>query len=506
MADTVWSSQQIAIFDWFANPVAREAQGYNLVVRARAGTGKSTTIRAGIGRAPEGSRLVAAFNTKIKEEAAKKFAEAGDFTTEVKTLHGVGFACVRLYRDRIRVEERKGTRQDMLAERVCGAQAPDAIKRLVGKLLTKGREMAPLAQTPGDLLDIALEFECVPDETWAQAGFDLGYVEARALEAMAAAALVKSGEEIDYADMLFLPVRNNWLQATYDLVVVDEAQDMNMTQLIIARGVCRGRFAIVGDDRQALYAFRGADSGSLDRLKTELDAQELGLTVTYRCAKAIVAEAAALVPDIQAAADAPDGEITALPSFEALVAASAPHDFILSRTNAPLAKVAMAHIRAGKAVKIQGKDIGAGLKAVIRKLATGPAANSIPALLQRLAKWEEREVDRVRKADRPEREEGIRDKAETLRVVCDGVSGVRELEARLDSLFSDNLNGGAVICSSVHKAKGLEAERVFVLRPTLYPKMPPGVKVSAARAREEQNIHYVAVTRAMRRLVWVEAK
>ncbi len=273
----------------------------------------------------------------------------------------------------------------------------------------------------------------------------------------------------------------------------------------------KGRICVVGDDRQAIYAFRGADSGSIDRLKTQLQAEELKLTVTYRCAKAIVRDAQKLVPDLQAQETAAEGQISSLMTIEALVAAAqagdlqTPGDFILSRTNAPLATVAMALIRANKRVRIQGKDIGAGLKALVKKISTGKAASSIAELLKKLDSWEEKEVDRVMKANRPERAESIRDKADTIRVLCEGVQGARELDARLDTLFADS-GGAAVVCSSVHKAKGLEAPKVFVLYPTLYPKLPDGVKQTPARVREEQNIHYVAITRAISHLVLVHAK
>lgn len=508
-----WSPQQEAVFAWFSRNdgffdsffdggiVEVDING-DLVVRARAGTGKTTTILEGITRAPEQRILLAAFNNRIAEELKKKNRTAN---AEVKTLHGVGFACVRRWKERIRVEERTGNRQNRLAEEVCGGQAPDAIKRLVGKLFTKAREMAPHATERGSLLDVAEEFDCIPDPEWLQAGFDLDYVEARALDAMKLGAEIKSGEEIDFADMLFLPVRNSWITPLYDLGVCDEAQDMSATQLELFMGVVKGRKALVGDDRQAIYGFRGADSESLDRLKAELKAGELGLNITRRCPKAVVALAQLLVPDFKAADDAPEGKVSSLPTLDALVADAQPGDFVLSRANAPLARVAMALIRSNKRTRIQGKDIGAGLKALVKKLATGKAANSIAEVLAKLSRWEEKEVERVMKADRPERAESIRDKADTLRVLCEGVYGVRELEARLDSLFADS-GGLAVVCSSVHKAKGLEAPKVYVLRPTLYPALPPSVKPSPSRAKEEQNIHYVAITRAMEHLVWVEAK
>ena len=57
-----WSEQQESIFGWF-----REGEG-NLVVRARAGTGKTTTIIEAITYAPEEKILLAAFNRKIADE------------------------------------------------------------------------------------------------------------------------------------------------------------------------------------------------------------------------------------------------------------------------------------------------------------------------------------------------------------------------------------------------------------------------------------------------------
>lgn len=489
--DVTLSTQQQAICEEFAT--GRR----HFVVRARAGTGKTFTILRGLQRAPEQRILFAAFNKRIVEEVRPKNSNPN---VEVNTLHGVGFAAVRRYLERVQVA-RGNEREQSIVEQVCGQQAPVAIKRLIGKLMTKSREMAPLATERGQLLDLVEEFDCVPDEEWLEMGFDVDFIEQKALECMVVASQIKPGEQIDFADMLFLPVRNSWLHKIYDMTVVDEAQDMNATQLIIAQGVTKGRVVVVGDDRQAIYAFRGADCESLDRLKSELQAEERGLTQTFRCGRRIVQEAQPLVPDLQAAPNAIEGSVSTI-MIDKLVDAAQPNDFILSRKNAPIAQIAMAMIRANKRVRIQGKDIGAGLKALVKKIASGRAANSIPEFLARLERWEDREIARVMKADRPEQAETIRDKAETVRCLCDGVAGTRELETRIENLFADS-GVGAVICSSVHKAKGLEADRVFILRKTLYPKLPDGVKATPNRVREEQNIHYVAITRARKELIYV---
>lgn len=491
--DKVWSTQQDTIF-----AVVVDGSGH-LVVRARAGTGKTTTIVEAVKRyltAHPGKRVVVcAFNKKIADELTLRFA--GYTGIEVKTLHAIGFAAVRRYWPGIRVNDKKTdkiTRAAYLTDRACGLRCPDAVKALVSKLHTLGREITPYAVHGDDLMDLAVQFECEPDEEWRNEGFSLDYVTAAAARAMQVAADEKPVlTGIDFADMIFLPVRLRLLRRWADLVVVDEAQDMNAAQLIIARGICKGRLVVVGDDRQAIYGFRGADSRSLDRLKDELQARELGLTVTYRCGRAIVDLAAAIVPDFTAGSANPEGTVGWIPE-EKLTDVAEPGDFVLSRTNAPLVATAMALLRSGTRAQVAGKDLGAGLTALFTKITK--SARSVPEFLERLTGWQDRETKRASKRPGADAKiDAIIDQAETLRTLADGARNLHEIEDRIDALFTDNGLGaaGIVTCSSVHRSKGLEAERVFILAETL----------RDSADIEELNIRYVAITRAKRELVWV---
>lgn len=482
-----WSEQQNRIYTWFA---VSSACLY-LIVRARAGTGKTTTIIEGINRAPESKILLCAFNKRIAEELTARITNPN---AVAKTLHALGLACVTRYKPGVKIL--KGDERAMwLANEVCGPKAPETIVKLVARLHSKGREIVPHATVLGELTNVAIDFECEPDEAWAADGYDLAYVETKALAAMELASK-DIARGIDFSDMLFLPVRNRWMSKTYDLVVVDEAQDMTVAQLELARGVCKGRIVVVGDDRQAIYGFRGADSNSLDRLKTELQAEELGLTTTYRCGKVIVREAQRLVPDFEAGDGNSDGEIINL-AGDKLVETANLGDFILSRLNAPLVSIAMSLLRNGKRTRIAGRDVGAGLKSLVRKLAKGNAAHSIPAFCERVSNWESKEVDRMTKANRLDRIEGIHDQAEMLISLTGNARSVSDIGDRIDALFTDDGLGqaGVITCSSVHRSKGLEANRVFVLRDTLR-----GGDI------EEENIEYVAITRAKETLVWVSSK
>lgn len=476
-----WSTEQDAIFAEFKH-------GHDhLVVVARAGCGKTTTIVHGVSLAPERRKLVAAFNAKIAEELQKRVPEG----TAAKTLHGVGFSLVLRNWERIQVDK-TNSRAPGLTEAVCGPKVPDAIKRLVTRLHTLGRETLPHATLPEELIDLANSFECAPDEMWEESGYDTLRVCAYAVAAMKLAADVRP-LAIDFADMIFLPIRNGWLAKMFDLVVIDEAQDMTAAQLEMALGVCKGRVIVVGDDRQAIYGFRGADSGSLRRLQLQLNAKVLGLKTTYRCAQTIVNRAAMIVPDFQAAPGNAEGEVRELHTSR-LVAEAGPGDFILSRMNAPLVATAIALLRAGKRTRIAGKDIGKDLSHLVKRLSR--SARSVPQFLERIEGWVEREVARALKLkDAEPRINLIHDKAEMLRSISDDARSVSEIEDRIEALFAQDKelgDAGLIVCSSVHKAKGLEAKRVFVLVDTL-----------KTTNEEEMNIQYVAFTRAKETLVMV---
>lgn len=483
MSERIWSEQQQAIFQWF-----EQGEG-NLVVRARAGTGKTTTILEAISHAPESRILCAAFNKKIAAELKDRLKHPG---AEAKTLHSLGFGFVLRNWQGVKLDEERGER---LARRSLPAGAPDPVVNLTKRLAAVGKSASPFPR-PGDLAELAYQHDLDPDDYLEEMGWTTDRIALAAEQAMTLACQ-KDGT-LDFDDMPYVPVRNGWVRPRYDMVVVDEAQDMCATQLLLAQKVCKskGRIVVVGDDRQAIYSFRGADSNSIDRLKGELVAHELGLTITYRCPKLVVAEAARLVPDYRAADTAPEGIVRSA-SAEQMTEQAGPGDFVLSRKNAPLTKVCLRFIRMGRRAMIEGREIGSGLLNVIKKV----KGKSIPDFLERLGKWETKQSERLRKTGKKSAEkkvEFVQDQAETLRAVAEGAKSVSEMEAKIKEMFQETAGGKLdyIVCSSVHKAKGLERERVWLLVETLY---------SGGRrdSIEEQNIHYVGLTRAKRELVTV---
>lgn len=344
---------------------------------------------------------------------------------------------------------------------------------------------------------------------------------------------------IDFNDMVWLPVINNLHMQQFDLLLVDEAQDLNRCQQELILKVGK-RIILVGDERQAIYGFAGADTDSIDRMQgllggvnTELSTskiEQLRLTQTRRCGKAIVEHAKRLVPDFEAHEGNGPGKVSRTPvtSLEEEPTASpyslGEKDMVLCRTNAPLVGLAFRMLKAGKRVNIKGRDIGEGLKAFIKK----SKAADVSEFLIWLEDFQRREVERINKRRNVDSEAlvTLEDKCLCLRTFSEGAITVKDLYKAIDEVFKGKVcpqckksydeqqkqcwdckvplvNPEGTLCSSIHRAKGLESKRVFILRPDLMPH--PMAKSQWAKG-QETNLMYVAETRAIEELVYVDGK
>lgn len=491
-----WSKQQEAIFGWF-----KTGKG-NLVVEALAGTGKTTTILEAVNHAPELRILVAAFNKRIATELTEKLATSeGDasWKADAKTLHALGFESLRSAWRGIKVDDKRGLK---IAEEV----APQRFKRQrdlvssAARLATLMKETMPFAKGPGDLEGLVIAFNLMdpacPPEALSEWAFNC----------------VKRAEQqdgtIDFSDMIYLPVKLGFAKPTYEAGVIDEAQDMNATQLELSLMSVKkgGRICVVGDSHQAIYGFRGADSAALINMKSRLKAKVLGLTTTYRCPQAVVKEAQSVVPQFTAHESAPKGRV-AHASDGFLYSDAIAGDFILGRTNAALMTTCLTFIREGKRARIEGREIGAGLAKLVKKLGGG----TIDGFLTSLDQYTSQQLERAEKADDEKRKQQISDQHECLAVLANECASLDELVGKLFHLFDDSDGRPMIVCSTVHKAKGLEADRVFILCDSFRVK---GNKATATElsikrdndmeeSSEEHNIWYVAVTRAKKELIFI---
>jgi len=479
-----WSDEQNAIFNWFAT-----GKG-NLVVQARAGTGKTTTIKEAFSHAPESRMLYAVFNKKNQIEAAAKIT---DGRVEIKTLHALGYRFIRAVWSNARPDDQ--VEWDRVDAALKGFRSvPTEVRAAVKKLVGFGKNLLTSVGTVEELMEIAEDYgvDCEQFEAADCGGWTLNRLATAARATMEESLKPDQRGRISFNDMVWLPVAQNWIRAWFELVVVDEAQDMNLPQLMMALGACKksGRVVVVGDDRQAIYGFRGAASDGMDMMRRMLKAQVLGLTVTYRCPKVVVARAQAIVPDYFAAESAPEGEDVDL-CETGLVKWLEVGDAVLSRANAPLMPLCLALLRRGTPARIEGKDIGRMLTSIFEKI----NARTVPQFITKLANWADRRLKRFAGSKNFEAKAAeIDDQRATLEAVADGASSVEEIKHRLITMFEDTKPGGrpCVVCSTVHKAKGLEWDRVALINRT-FCRTRPG---ATGPAIEELNILYVAITRA----------
>lgn len=465
-----WSGYQTVIFDDISKGTG------NTQVDSYAGTGKSTTIVEGFYHVPAGkSSLMCAFAKPIQEELEKKAPEG----VEVLTLHSLGFRASKKVFPKVGRPDDKGEKLwgFIKAERGEDPETYDVrenIAKAVG--LSKGY----LAERP-DEVDQIMDRHDIDTCGESREGFITSVLKVMN-------GCKKDTARMDFDDMIWFPNVHNVPLPKYDFVFIDEAQDLNLAQINLALACAgnRGRIISVGDERQAIYGFRGADSNAIKNIVDRCNSKRLTLSVTYRCAKAIVALAQQFVPNLEAAPTAEDGLVTDL-SEQKMEEMARPGDFILSRTNAPLIKWCLALLKAGTPANIQGKDLGKSLVSLIKK----SKCKDVNAFLDWLAKYEEMEVERLLKA---KREPGVlQDKMECLRHLCEGTNDLEVVKENINRLFYDGGDKNRVILSTTHKAKGLERDRVFMLADTYR----PGKNI------EEDNLTYVAYTRAKRELYLV---
>lgn len=479
-----WTDEQHAIFEWFRTGKS------NAVVRARAGTGKTTTVKAGFSLAPEERMLYAVFNKKNQREAAEKIT---DQRVEIRTLHSLGFAYIKRVWGNAKPDDAV---EDDRIEATCGRFLPDevftAIKKLVGfaKNCYVDPSVEDLAQLADDRMIDAAAFEDPLDGGWT-----VLKIASKALAVLELSKQPDRQNRISFNDMVWLPVVMEWVRPWFDLVCVDEAQDMNLPQLLMAIGACKstGRIIVIGDDRQAIYGFRGAAHNGLDMMLERLNAVEFGLTRTQRCPKAQVATVVQYVPDYRATDGAPEGLVEDI-DLDKAMAMAVEGDAFVSRANAPLMPICLGLLRRGISARIEGRDVGKMLLSIIKKL----KAKSVTDFIAKVEKWGDRQRKRAEVSKHAEQKiQVIDDQVLTLIALADGADSVAAIEKRTTDLFSDSDNNPkpAVVLSSVHKAKGLEWNRVFALRETFFR--------SKADIREEENIFYVAVTRSKKELYFV---
>lgn len=465
----------------------------NLIVKAVAGAGK-TTLLIHMLKDTKGTVAFCAYNKSIAEEITHRVAPLGlQNRVQTGTCHSFGFAALRKAYKNIRVDSRKLSN---LSERVVQE----------GNLRSFAVAAAGMAKQLGFGIDPDFDWyslvshfsleDLLPDDANLPKAI-------REAERLVMASNAQLNKVVDFDDMIYGPLINNLPFKKYDFVFLDEAQDANFVRRqMMARMLKKtGRLVAVGDPCQAIYGFTGADHASLENIAKEFSAQELPLTVTYRCPKAIVAKAQRWVSHIEAHETAPEGIVDAVTVAKAIEeSAFTESDAILCRNTKPLIELAYKLIRSGTACRVEGRAIGEGL---VRLATRWKTVRTVGQLAEKLSKWQGSEMQKAQDRGNNDRCSTIEDQVGTLFVLienCEESDKIDVLVQNIRNLFSDSDGNQRKVLtlSTIHKAKGREWDRVFAL--DMDRLSPSRWARKDWELTQESNLCYVQVTRAKKHL------
>ena len=486
------SQYQKAIFDYIQHEKG------NLVVEAAAGSGKTYTLVKALSLIPQDKRvLMTAFNKDIVKELTKKVKEFPN--VEVRTLHGLGMILTTrgLGIGGMKPEGYKYTQliynhwQDLTKTNInkLSRNARKSFVENTKKLVDFGRFY--LATTRSEMIELMTKYDipCVADEV------DV------ALKVMAIGG--KNLDSIDYTDMIWMPhIYDLHLQeCEYDFIMVDECQDLNVAERNLVLRCLKegGRLIAVGDSNQCIYGFSGSDPDSFRAIQSIPNTVSMPLSISYRCPESVVKFAQNLVPSIEAKQGAEEGVILDCVSLDDV------HDgdMVLCRNNAPLLQVYCKLLEQGKRAYIRGSDVGKNLQNIVigthkDYLHTNlkqdgvfirlyeDLFNSRKAIMERYGISQE-------DAMKHETIQAKLDMIRALEVLGADLTTTEELTKNIGDIFPKNDKGEGIMLSTVHKAKGLEADNVFIACASL---MPSKSALDEWQVQQERNLMYVAYTRA----------
>ena len=493
------SDYQKKIFDFVEN-----GKG-NAVINAKAGSAKTTTAVKCLDFIPENKTVAFfAFNRSIVKEINEKVG--GQKNINVCTFHSLGHKII---------VENWGYGSFILNEFKYKTYLTKAINEISGGIYSTLPKVdkEPYSKNLIHILDLA-RFNLCQSEEDIEGIVEKYGVELISNEVEAVERLMKWGREniaeLDYTDLVWMihEYKIKTKKYKYDFVFIDEAQDTSPMQHSMVKKCFKRstRFIALGDYFQCINAWAGADKDAFTNLLNEPNTIELDLPISYRCPKKVIEHAQRLVPEIQAAPNAIEGSVV----FDVSPYRAHPGDMILCRTTAPLVKLQTEFLSKNIGCYIKGSEIGKSLISMVDRTGfenlsvecdrEGVMSTLIKGYLKTLAKLMEN-LD-LQDAIETETFQKQYDSVRAIEILCGGLFTAEKLRNRIMSIFKDKSEND-ICLSTVHKAKGLEANNVFILCPSLIPSRRA---VLPWEIEAERNLEYVAITRAKKNLFYIDEK
>ena len=478
----------------------------NLVINAAAGSSKTTTLVNCMRFIPEGKKvLFVSFNKHIAEEINKRIDNPNAIA---RTCSSVGYEICRENGVGLgRVDNEKYN--DYIRDNICSISNYGEINSLGRNRGTYLRNIRQLV----DLCRYTLNFTIKEIEALAK---KYGIVPIRD-EFEVCRQVLKWGKNntdvIDQTDMVWLPnvLNLNTRRLIKDFIFIDEAQDISVSQqALITKCYNRGaRVIAVGDKSQQINVWCGSDEAAIDKFRSAPNTIELSLPICYRCGKKIIEFANQYSCDkMIPRSDAPDGEVVEHVSINKIGMG----DMVLSTNTPPLIELQQKLFRMNKKTFIQGfkeiKDDFLGLVGGINATKIDFQCKTKDGLFPQLYGALIDEIDRLIQSGMDEEEALSRpsvlymyDNIKAIGVISEGLTEVRDLIDKIKLIFNGD-SKDAILLSTVHRAKGLEADRVYIYQPSVLKNNMLATK--DWEKKTEVNLQYVAYTRAKNSLYFIE--
>lgn len=487
----------------------------NLLIDALAGTGKTTTLLECTKRVG-GKKGILSFNKSIAVEIQAKVKGQSD--VEVKTIHSHGYRAIAnaLGGGRFKVDGRKYTYfiKEELEKALEGRgqfaalfDKTTTVKSEVYGLAAAMAKLCSLLQNacapsdvkPGDVRQFILDHDINLDPEQEALYLAMHpWVYKKSID------ILKKKKVMSFDDMIWAPFYLNATFPKFDWLFVDECQDLSSLKAnVVMRSISKkGRIVWVGDKNQAIYAFAGANAESFVALSKLPNTKQLPLHICYRCPSTILDEARKIVPQIQGVSATGEGEVI-VTEDDIVNKEAKPEDLVICRFNRPLINKCYELIGQRIPAYVEGRDLHTRMKKNLEEafglykkkylIPTKPdkvleAINLFYA--KEYAKLEARDATEGPAMNR------LDDNVGALRFIatCEEFSDVRDIFTLIDELFREKRN--AIKLCTIHKSKGLEARRVFILGSGELGKS----RKKAERHCQEANLRYVAITRAQETL------
>jgi superfamily I DNA/RNA helicase len=245
----------------------------------------------------------------------------------------------------------------------------------------------------------------------------------------------------------------------------------------------------------SIYGFAGADSDSFDKLVNQPNTISLPLSVCYRCGSDIIEYVKNLMPTIEASPNAKKGLIDLNASYKKIVKG----DMVICRNTMPLVSLCMKYLSQGIKAYVMGTDISASLITMIESCKRKTEEFSCENVFARIYAEKNKLVKNIMNKENCSEKEAeentlvisFTDKISTLETLSSGCLTGDDLIDKLKMIFSDDSDG--ICLSTIHKSKGLEADRVFIIHEDL---LPSKYAKKDWEKLQEKNLMYVAYTRA----------